>query len=58
MGIFYLLPAGALWVLYAVCQIITGGNMWWWIDYPLFGMACAASAVGGAMAYISRGVPW
>ena len=57
MSIFYLTPAALLWLAYAAS--------WWfgaplWIDYLLFGGACAATAIGSIIAAIveSGGPRW
>ena len=53
MSIFYLIPAALLWIAYAV-------SWWfavpWWVDYPLFGGACAATAIGGFIAALAGSV--
>lgn len=55
MPIFYLIPGAALWLIYAV--LLAFGAPWW-LDYPVFGLACAATAVGGFIAFISAGTHW
>jgi len=52
MGIIYLIPAAAIWILYAILSFI---GVPWWIDYPIFGAASAATAVGAFIAIISNG---
>lgn len=44
MGIFYLIPAAVLWIIWGVSWWFSAP---WWIDYPVFGAACAATVVGG-----------
>lgn len=55
MPIFYLIPGAALWLIYAVLWALGAP---WWLDYPVFGLACAATAVGGCIAIISSGSGW
>lgn len=55
MPIVYLIPAAVLWLIYAVIGVVGAP---WWIDYPVFGLACAATAVGGLIALISAGTRW
>ena len=52
MGIDYLIPAIALWIVYAVLWLIGAP---WWIDYPVFGLSCAATAVGWCIAILANG---
>ena len=52
MGIIYLIPAAALWVVYAVLWIIGAP---WWIDYPVYGLSCAATAVGWIITIVTSG---
>lgn len=55
MPIFYLIPGAVLWLIYAVLLAVGAP---WWLDYPVFGLACAATAVGCFIAFISRGTGW
>ena len=57
MGIFYLVPAAVLWLAYGIGALAL--NLPWWIDYPLFGAACAATGVGLFVAVLaSAGARW
>ena len=50
--IFYLIPSAVLWVLYVVLLAVGAP---WWLDYPVFGLACAATAVGWLIAIVTSG---
>lgn len=47
MGVFYLIPAVLAWLLYGLSVYLSAP---WWVDYPLFGLACIATALGALIA--------
>lgn len=50
MAIFYLIPAAVLWVIYGIAWLLGAP---WWIEYPLFGISCAVTAIGVMIAMLT-----
>ncbi len=54
MSAIYFIPAAVLWIVWGGSPLI---GVPWWLDYIIFGTACAASAVGVFLAMLSSAGP-
>jgi hypothetical protein len=52
MAFVYLWPAGALWLAYGIG--VWRFDLPWWVDYPMFGAACAATAIGWLLSSLAN----
>lgn len=56
MAVLYLWPAVVLWLIYGACKLFWA--LPWFVDYPLFGAACIATALGFIIGVIASAGRW
>ena len=54
MAIFYLIPPAILWIVWAAMARFGAP---WWVDYPLFGFASAATGIAIIIVILSSTWP-